>query len=117
MTDKQEHSPLPWRVSPHDGTYLLDANGREVCETGSYTTERDVMKADARLIADAPTLLAENKRLREALVKAEELFAFHEGSAEKHPWRETAHPVIWINEEDFNGALATLRAALQGDTP
>ncbi len=111
MTDKP-HSPLPWRVSPHDGTYLLDANGREVCETGSYTTERDVMKADARLIVTAVNshadLVAENKRLREALEDAEAALVYCGAD-------------IAVSGDDFvptpTLALRNVRAALQGEQP
>jgi hypothetical protein len=69
-TDKYEgHTPAPWRTAegqPYDdeGSHLdiVDANGVLVTET-SYFTDND--HPNARLIADAPLLLAEVKRLRE----------------------------------------------------
>jgi hypothetical protein len=72
-TDKYEgHNDAPWRTAegqPYDdeGSHLdiVDANGVLVTET-SYFTDND--HPNARLIADAPLLLEEVKRLREAIV-------------------------------------------------
>lgn len=72
-TDKYEgHNDAPWRTAegqPYDdeGSHLdiVDANGVLVTET-SYFTDND--HPNAQLIADAPLLLAEVKRLREAIV-------------------------------------------------
>ena len=71
-TDKYEgHTPAPWRTAegqPYDdeGSHLdiVDANGVLVTET-SYFTDND--HPNARLMADAPLLLQEVKRLREAI--------------------------------------------------
>ena len=71
-TDKYEgHNDAPWRTAegqPYDdeGSHLdiVDANGVLVTET-SYFTDND--HPNAQLIADAPLLLAEVKRLREEL--------------------------------------------------
>ena len=68
-TDKYEgHNDPPWRTAegqPYDdeGSHLdiVDANGVLVTET-SYFTDND--HPNARLIADAPLLLEEVKRLR-----------------------------------------------------
>jgi len=68
-TDKYEgHNDAPWRTAegqPYDdeGSHLdiVDANGVLVTET-SYFTDND--HPNAQLIADAPLLLAEVKRLR-----------------------------------------------------
>jgi hypothetical protein len=67
--DKYEgHNDAPWRTAegqPYDdeGSHLdiVDANGVLVTET-SYFTDND--HPNAQLIADAPLLLAEVKRLR-----------------------------------------------------
>ena len=58
-TDKYEgHSAGKWRVRTRKGTFTVkDCLGDEVAAVNDY--------ADARLIADAPLLLAEVKRLRE----------------------------------------------------
>jgi hypothetical protein len=80
-TDKYEgHTPAPWRTAegqPYDdeGSHLdiVDANGVLVTET-SYFTDND--HPNARLIADAPLLLAEVKRLRK-------LFSIDEGSRDE----------------------------------
>ena len=69
-TDKYKgHTPAPWRTAegqPYDdeGSHLdiVDANGVLVTET-SYFTDND--HPNAQLIADAPLLLVEVKKLRE----------------------------------------------------
>ena len=83
-TDKYEgHNDAPWRTAegqPYDdeGSHLdiVDANGVLVTET-SYFTDND--HPNARLIADAPLLLEEVKRLREGIEEmAEYMVAYHE---------------------------------------
>ena len=83
-TDKYEgHNDAPWRTAegqPYDdeGSHLdiVDANGVLVTET-SYFTDND--HPNARLIADAPLLLTEVKRLREGIEElAEYMVAYHE---------------------------------------
>ncbi len=57
--------------------------------------------------------MSEDKKTREpsqALARAEELLAFHEGSAE--PKIAGGEPVVWINGEDFDEVLSDVRAAL-----
>ena len=81
-TDKYEgHNDAPWRTAegqPYDdeGSHLdiVDANGVLVTET-SYFTDND--HPNARLIADAPLLLAEVKRLREDYEKMSEVLRGH----------------------------------------
>jgi len=81
-TDKYEgHTPAPWEAD-------LDDEGKRWID--AYDDEGDINlcritngnKADAQLIADAPLLLAEVKRLRERLMLAEsalgEVRACHE---------------------------------------
>ena len=64
-TDKYEgHSAGKWRVRTRKGTFTVkDCLGDEVAAVNDF--------ADARLIADAPLLLAEVKRLHERLDLAE----------------------------------------------
>tara|TARA_R100000353_G_scaffold97266_1_gene70936 strand:- start:195 stop:461 length:267 start_codon:yes stop_codon:yes gene_type:complete len=66
-TDKYEgHSVGKWRVRTRKGTFTVkDCLGDEVAAVNDY--------ADARLIADAPLLLAEVKRLREEVEQWESL--------------------------------------------
>ena len=72
-TNKYEgHNDAPWRTAegqPYDdeGSHLdiVDANGVLVTET-SYFTDND--HPNAQLMADAPLLLEEVKRLREQIV-------------------------------------------------
>lgn len=72
MTDKYKgHTPGPWKwdFEDIDGDYeaytCLMKGDKAVLEPGIDAIY--VEDANARLIADAPTLLAENKRLRDAL--------------------------------------------------
>ncbi len=46
----------------------------------------------------------------QALTRAEDLLAFHEGSAE--PKVVGGEPVVWINGKDFDEILSDVRAAL-----
>tara|TARA_R110000772_G_scaffold202030_1_gene312357 strand:- start:220 stop:498 length:279 start_codon:yes stop_codon:yes gene_type:complete len=60
-TDKYEgHSEGEWKVGARKGAMTVrDSNGEEIAATNSYP--------NARIMADAPLLLAEVKRLREAI--------------------------------------------------
>ncbi len=60
-TDKYEgHTEGEWTVGARKGAMTVkDSNGEEIAATNSYPI--------ARLMADAPLLLAEVKRLREEL--------------------------------------------------
>tara|TARA_Y100001938_G_C7774987_1_gene275129 strand:+ start:43 stop:441 length:399 start_codon:yes stop_codon:yes gene_type:complete len=77
------HSEGPWRTAegqPYDdeGSHLdiVDANGVLVTETSYFT---DNNHPNIQLIADAPLLLAEVKRLRKALHIEEQIVqAFYE---------------------------------------
>ena len=67
-TDKYEgHTPAPWKAAydfPHHGqiqTGLVGPNGKDL----GYENNDDGQIANAQLIADAPLLLEEVKRLRE----------------------------------------------------
>ena len=82
-TDKYEgHNDAPWRTAegqPYDdeGSHLdiVDANGVLVTET-SYFTDDD--HPNTQLIADAPLLLAEVMRLREALITVQQSLVWDE---------------------------------------
>ena len=71
-TDKYEgHTEGPWRIVEGDSIYdeneywlaIRSAKGFDVTELSGTTS--DIGKSDWNLIADAPLLLAEVKRLRE----------------------------------------------------
>ena len=67
MKSKYEgHTPGPWEASPIEGSFrhrVSTTNG-QIPLVESYTGwGHDSDHANARLIADAPTLLEENKRL------------------------------------------------------
>jgi|TARA_B100000085_G_scaffold224348_1_gene209692 hypothetical protein len=73
-TDKYEgHTPAPWFPPDFGGEGLLDNKGR-VMALLVYDEEEpqtsDEWLANAQLIADAPFLFAEVKRLRERLIRA-----------------------------------------------
>jgi len=82
-TDKYEgHNEAPWRTAegqPYDdeGSHLdiVDANGVLVTET-SYFTDND--HPNTQLIADAPLLLTEIERLREALITVQQSLVWDE---------------------------------------
>ena len=74
-TDKYEgHSPAPWQIAegqPYDDEVshidIVSCYGVRVTET-SYFTDNDLERhPNISLIADAPLLLEEVKRLREAI--------------------------------------------------
>ena len=61
-TDKYEgHTPAPWRIECGD---MEQYGETDTVLSGIDVVALDVMRQDARLIADAPLLLAEVKRLR-----------------------------------------------------
>ena len=84
-TDKYEgHTLAPWFPPDFGGEGLLDNKGR-VMALLVYDEEEpqtsDEWLANARLIADAPLLLAEVKRLQDALKEAVEVVKEMEGMA------------------------------------
>jgi|14_taG_2_1085336.scaffolds.fasta_scaffold00047_27 hypothetical protein len=62
-TDKYEgHSEGEWKVGARKGAMTVrDSNGEEIAATNSYS--------NARIMADAPLLLAEVERLRGVLLR------------------------------------------------
>tara|TARA_R110002051_G_scaffold320692_1_gene406522 strand:- start:340 stop:675 length:336 start_codon:yes stop_codon:yes gene_type:complete len=57
------HTPAPWVIAFWDRQwYVDDEDGNTVCELNGIAQKKD---PTAKLIADAPLLLAEVKRLRE----------------------------------------------------
>jgi len=72
--DFEGHTPGPWEIDPDTPNQVIrpptnDAYGLSAiiadCANGNWPDEKTL--ANARLLAAAPELLAENKRLREAL--------------------------------------------------
>ena len=69
------HSPAPWQVKPverfprQQANAVLSGDRRFIAEVMKYrsTTMIDQCKVNAKLIADAPLLLEEVKRLRKEL--------------------------------------------------
>ena len=69
-TDKYENiTPERWTVDEEDPCRVMDAQECTIARTDfvSIDEEREWQLANAQLIADAPLLLAEVKRLREAI--------------------------------------------------
>jgi hypothetical protein len=70
MSKYAGHTPGPWQVSHVGGTWRhsVHSEAKSICTTANTTAEdHDEDEANARLMADAPKLLAERDRLREAL--------------------------------------------------
>jgi hypothetical protein len=68
LTRYRNHTPGPWKVHLVDDTTVIAADGSEIASVdGDYNEPNawPVMEANARLIADAPALLAEVIALRE----------------------------------------------------
>ena len=72
MTKHEGFTPGPWTAkpfcSPKDTFYIQDAAGHTLVGPGQNLSE-----ANAKLIADAPRLLAENARLRRLIPLIERL--------------------------------------------
>ena len=74
-TDKYEaHTPAPWTIDIHKvgedtSAIVIESNmtTHSNCVLAEVEVENKYAEADAQLIADAPLLLAEVKRLREEL--------------------------------------------------
>ena len=69
-TDKYEgHTPGPWKTNPNDlGTRIDGSSNEEIATVHNYAPAN---RANRELIADAPLLLAEVKRLKTRLFHAE----------------------------------------------
>ena len=85
-TDKYEgHTPTPWTIDVHKvgkdiSAIVIESNmtTHSNCVLAEVEVENKYAEADAQLIADAPLLLAEVKRLREDIKKYES-FLYFEG--------------------------------------
>ncbi|QDP51867.1 MAG: hypothetical protein GOVbin4206_34 [Prokaryotic dsDNA virus sp.] len=72
-TDKYEgHTPVPWAIDVHKvgdkvSAIVIESNwtSHDNCVLAEVEVENEYANADAQLIADAPLLLAEVRRLRE----------------------------------------------------
>tara|TARA_R100001079_G_scaffold57332_1_gene29334 strand:- start:3525 stop:3848 length:324 start_codon:yes stop_codon:yes gene_type:complete len=79
-TDKYEgHTPAPWTIDVHwagkdmeTTAIVIESNmtTHSNCVLAEVEVENKYAEVDAQLIADAPLLLAEVKRLREGIEKA-----------------------------------------------
>ena len=100
-TDKYEgHTEGPWRIVEGDSIYdeneywlaIRSAKGFDVTELSGTTS--DIGKSDWNLIADAPLLLAEVKRLREGLRRL--LNPYQHGlSNDKEPLPKWLGDAVW----------------------
>ena len=87
-TDKYEgHSPAPWRIAegqPYDDEVsyidIVSCHGVRVTETSYFTDNDPNQHPNIPLIADAPLLLAEVKRIHEILREAFSTEAKHSGA-------------------------------------
>lgn len=116
-------TPGPWEYVPsneHHGPYVAGPHGGDICDCYAMSNpaslsirnggdskpvhfQHEHADDNARLIASAPDLL-------KALDEAEDLLGFHEGSAEK--MTETGHLVVWVNNEDLERVLKSIREAI-----
>ena len=110
-------TPGPWSIELVNAAGSLvyarigPARRGSIAYTGVYGSRKvnaklseDEVLANARLIADAPRLYAENQRLRDALERladAEDTYRLGDESGAR----------------EIDGALRQARAALTGDTP
>lgn len=112
------HTPGPWKSEPADPEMLLHPNlcheisGEDwfglavVCTQLVGDSLPDAAGvANARLIADAPALLAENRRLRTLLEKAVSYIEL------------VADDTDGVERAEARQDIEAIRAALQGDTP
>lgn len=79
LATRPAHTPGPWRVDHHYSCHSLVLAGSAVlfqtnCERG-HDGETEESKANARLIAAAPDMLASLKELREAVAACFRVFA------------------------------------------
>ena len=63
----QGHTPAPWRIEYGD---MEQYGETDTVLSGIDVVALDVVRQDAQLIADAPLLLAEVKRLRKGIKEA-----------------------------------------------
>lgn len=71
----------------HDGQIYPEETGKTIALIPYYDKENEEVEANAQLIASAPTLYRENKRLKEFLVFTPD--------AAKEQWRELEVHPIW----------------------
>ena len=80
-TDKYENiTPERWTVDEEDPCRVVDAQDCTIARTDfvDIDEEREWQLAKAQLIADAPLLLAEVMRLREALITVQQSLVWDE---------------------------------------
>jgi hypothetical protein len=109
MSKYEGHTPGPWQVSHVGGTWRhsVHSDSKSIGETANTTAEgHDEDEANARLMADAPKLLAERDRLREVLAKMPDCTIAFDTLEEIDRWK------AW-KREAFNPDGTVRRAALQ----
>ena len=68
---KTKHTPGPWKYAPAQrgtifGERVEDAHGSTICQMSHHPAEQIAAKANARLVAAAPEMLAELELLAES---------------------------------------------------
>lgn len=117
MSEKVEHTPLPWSVSslvPADGLYVLDGNYDFVAATAEWADDGTLIQAfggiekaikNSEYIVLAcnsyPALLAERDRLREALKPFDWLVDSYKALPDNHQ--------AFVNVGDLRRARAVLK--------
>ena len=104
-TDKYEgHTPAPWRIEYGD---MEQYGETDTVLSGIDVVALDVVRQDAQLIADAPLLLAEVKRLR-ATLSADYVRESHPEFL-KEQWADG-----YISAKELYEKLMTIRRFIDG---
>lgn len=88
---KSKHTPGPWDLGVNsynaetraEGDVLVKKTGKRIAYTGSVHTDREVNKANARLIAAAPELLEALENITAGLNDEEDTMPLIRGSEVK----------------------------------
>ena len=95
------HTPAPWKTNPNDlGTWIDGSSNEEIATVHNYAPANRV---NCELIADAPLLLAEVKRLREATLKAREVLMKH------YDWMSLSDATTPEQDEEILNTVKLLR--------
>jgi|5B_taG_2_1085324.scaffolds.fasta_scaffold112101_3 hypothetical protein len=93
-TDKYEgHTPAPWTITEDMQSVMIPANHQSVDDMSPYIGSG----ANAQLIADAPLLLEEIKRLRKRL-EAFDCMRFDIEHAIDHSWASWEDLKVFLKE-------------------
>ena len=95
-TDKYEGHSTGWKRKTNHSTFsIINDDGHKVASIGAWADVwEDKSSKDSQLIADAPLLLAEVKRLQKQRNQLQSIMSNHDG--------------VWIDEDDLNERVKEL---------